>query len=242
MSDLERGSRAQCIKFITGAPSVVAGRINQLTGHHADVDPAKPLYFPKSEHYPEEAELGVTEGLLTSCQRELITKWWLAVPQHGGRPARTPNWDIAAKCTVGSRVGLILVEAKAHHAELHAGGGDAKDLNNRKRIGDAIIEANNGLNTTLPGWNLTSDSHYQLCNRFAWGWKVASLGVPVILVYLGFLNVKDMPKSHVFRTGQEWTSAVLEHAEGIVPRDAWEQKLDVNGTPLVPLIRSCPAS
>jgi hypothetical protein len=242
MSDLERGSRAQCINFVTDARSVVAERLSQLAGHHADIDPAKALYFPKCEHYPEEAELGETEGLLTNCQRELITKWWLAVPQHGGRRARTPNWDIAAKCTVGSRAGLILVEAKAHHAELHAGGSDAKDLNNRNRIGDAIIEANSGLNTTLPGWNLTSDSHYQLCNRFAWGWKVASLGVPVILIYLGFLNVEDMPKSHVFRTEQEWTSAVLEHAEGIVPRGAWEQKLDINGTPLVPLIRSCPAS
>jgi hypothetical protein len=240
MSDLERGSRAQCIKFVNDARDVVAERLSQLVGQRAEIDPVKALYFPKCEHYPEEAELGEAEGLLTNCQRELITKWWLAVPQHGGRRARTPNWDIAAKCTVGSRAGLILVEAKAHHAELHAGGNDAKDPDNRKSIGVAIIEANNGLNTALPGWNLTLDSHYQLCNRFAWGWKVASLGVPVILVYLGFLNVEDMPKSHVFRTGQEWKSAVLEHAEGMVPRGAWERNLDINGTLLVPLIRSWP--
>jgi crotonobetainyl-CoA:carnitine CoA-transferase CaiB-like acyl-CoA transferase len=34
----------------------------------------------------------------------------------------------------------------------------------------------------LPGWSLSVDSHYQICNRFAWAWKIASLGVPVVLI------------------------------------------------------------
>ncbi len=105
---------------------------------------------------------------------------------------------------VGLWPGLILAEAKAHYGELGSGGGVAKNHQNEKRIRDAIAEANHNLNRISYGWNLTADSHYQLCNRFAWGWKVASLGVPVILVYLGFLNVEDMPGYRVFRTDEEW--------------------------------------
>jgi hypothetical protein len=143
---------------------------------------------------------------------------------------------------VGLRPGLILAEAKAHYGELGSGGGGAKNSQNEARIRDAIAEANEHLSRISPGWNLTADSHYQLCNRFAWGWKVASLGVPVVLVYLGFLNVEDMPGYRVFRTDQEWENAVLEHAEGVVPHGAWNKPLDINGTPLVPLIRSWPAA
>lgn len=58
---------------------------------------------------------------------------------------------------------------------------------------------------------------------------------------MGFLNVQDMSKYRVFKTEQEWSSAMLQHAEGIVPRDAWGKELYVNGTPLIPLIKSWPA-
>ena len=35
-------------------------------------------------------------------------------------------------------------------------------------------------------------NHYSLCNRVAWAWKLAQLGVPVVWVYLGFLNATEM--------------------------------------------------
>jgi hypothetical protein len=143
---------------------------------------------------------------------------------------------------VGSRPGLILVEAKAHHDELdRAGKPESGNPKNDACIRTAIKEASDALEGSLSGWKLTADSHYQLCNRFAWGWKVASLGVPVILVYLGFLNVTDMPGRRVLKTGEEWVDAVYKHADGIVPRDAWGKELHINGTPLIPLIRSWPA-
>ena len=63
---------------------------------------------------------------------------------------------------------------------------------NHNQIGDAIQQANHGLEPLLPGWDLSRDSHYQLSNRFAWSWKIASMGVPVVLVYLGFLNADEM--------------------------------------------------
>jgi hypothetical protein len=229
-----RGSRAQCL----GLTESVADRLHKIVKPHATIEADRADYFPKGPDRSDEAKLGETEGLLSAKDREAVTAWWLA-----DRPgANTPNWDIASPCLVGSRPGLILVEAKAHYGELGSGGGAAKNPQNQVSIRDAIAEANQTLNRISSGWNLTADSHYQLCNRFAWGWKIASLGVPVILVYLGFLNVEDMPGSRVFRTDQEWQSAVLAHAEGVVPSAAWEQTLDVNGTPLVPLIRSWPAA
>jgi hypothetical protein len=68
----------------------------------------------------------------------------------------------------------------------------ANGLRNHDKIGSAIRQANTNLNLISPGWNLSGDLHYQLSNRFAWSWKLASLGIPVVLVYLGFLNANDM--------------------------------------------------
>lgn len=31
-----------------------------------------------------------------------------------------------------------------------------------------------------------------MSNRFAWAWKLATMEVPVVLVYLGFLNATEM--------------------------------------------------
>jgi hypothetical protein len=44
----------------------------------------------------------------------------------------------------------------------------------------------------MDGWTLSRDSHYQLTNRFAWAWKLASMGVPVVLGYLGFQGAAEM--------------------------------------------------
>lgn len=77
----------------------------------------------------------------------------------------------------------------------------------------------------------------QLCNRFAWAWKLASLGVPVVLIYLGFLDAVEM-EPRALASGNEWRQAVLEHSKGVVPEDAWEQIHEVGDTRLVALIRA----
>ncbi|HEY6267088.1 MAG TPA: hypothetical protein VIX11_02230 [Candidatus Acidoferrum sp.] len=66
----------------------------------------------------EEAKLGDSIGesrnFFSPDQREEVTRWWLAVRER----ANTPNWDIASSCTIDEKPGLLLVEAKAHRAEL----------------------------------------------------------------------------------------------------------------------------
>ena len=66
-------------------------------------------------------------------------------------------------------------------------------------------------------WGLLRDHHYQLANRFAWSWKLALVGVPVVLVYHGFLNAQEMaPKDVPLRSEGDWTRALKDHTRGIV--------------------------
>ena len=91
----------------------------------------------------------------------------------------------------------------------------------------------------MPGWHLSADRHYQLCNRVAWAWKLSNLGVPVVLVYLGFLNARDMAdQGQSFATARTWDECLRRDAQGIVPEAARGTRLDMRGTPLWLLVRS----
>jgi len=229
----QRGSRARCLS-LTEDPAAVS--LQSLVEPYATIDPARHMWMPKGLSQPQEAKLGETPGFLSFGQREVVTEWWLAV--RGG--ANTPNWDIACTATIGGREGLILVEAKAHANELKTNGKpDRGNEDNHARIAAAIGEANRGLNSILPGWALSRDSHYQLCNRFAWSWKIASLGFPVILLYLGFEHAEEMhDQGPPIADAGAWVGLVKDYGRGIVPEAAWENELLVTGTPLRPLIRS----
>lgn len=41
-------------------------------------------------------------------------------------------------------------------------------------------------------WAISRDSRYQKSNRFAWACKLAGLGLPVVLMYLGFVRADEM--------------------------------------------------
>jgi hypothetical protein len=187
-----------------------------------------------------EAQLHLSHELLPAKLCRQLETWWLE------RRATTPNWDIASTCTIGDRQGLLLIEAKAHDAELiNEEGGKRYDperasdggRRNHARITRAIAEANSVLNGIHSGWSLTSESRYQMANRFAWAWKIAALGRPVILVYLGFTNALEMAEhGNVLRDAAHWKDLVMNH--GGVPRTIWETPLDVGGQVLIPLIRN----
>ena len=88
-------------------------------------------------------------------------------------------------------------------------------------------------------WRLSAEHHFQLANRFAWSWKLATLGVPVVLLYLGFLNAVEMKdRGSPFEKDDDWRIALLEHCHGVIDVACWERTLDVGGTPLLPLIRT----
>jgi len=155
--------------------------------------------------------------------RDEITRWWLVYHER----ANTPNWDLLATCSVKDQRGLVLIEAKAHGNELKRDGkplspkASSRSRENHVQIGSAIQEACQGLNTPpWSGFKITRDSHYQLANRLAFAWKLATLGVPTVLMYLGFVGDTGIPAAESpFMSGDEWATAMKNYAKGVLPDD-----------------------
>jgi len=239
-----------------GERTTVADKLTELVGLPDVHVKAKDFWMPRGLPVPkangewdmspiEEAKLGESIGFLSDDRREQVTSWWLAVRER----ANTPNWDIASTCTIAGQDGLLLVEAKAHDAELEKDG-KALDANasdrsiaNHEQIGRAIHSASAGLNKAIAGWNLSRDSHYQLANRFAWAWKLASMGVPVVLVYWGFICAAEVNDRRGRRLGEpfadyaNWSRVLLEHSRNIVPEQAWDRDIEAGPAAIKPLIR-----
>ncbi len=224
-----RGSRFRCLLATSLPKPKFVEWMNSLIQPFAEVTVGD-KYMPEGFFQPDEAKLGETKGFLDGDQRQTVTRWWLAVRRN----ANTPNWDFVSTCKVGEREGLVLLEAKAHAGELKPDDCcGARNQENRERISQAIGEASRALGS---GWSLRADRCYQLSNRFAWSWKIASLGKPVVLVYLGFRNAHEMQER--FQDDAAWEHSLLEYADGCVPGTAWNSRIMVNGTPLIPLIRT----
>jgi len=188
-----------------------------------------------------EAQIDRDDCFVAMTVRRALVEWWLAV---AGPTSRTPQWDVASTCSIEGRNGLVLVEAKAHSNELSTAGKSKphseNGWKNHDRIGSAIAQANIGLQRAAGGsWALSRDRCYQLSNRFAWSWKLVSLGVPVILIYLGFLKAGEMaPDGELFWSENDWETTLRGHARGVCDDACWGMRVDVNGAPLRPLIRA----
>jgi len=228
-----KGSRLRCLLLTHRSKVDMAKFFNSL------VTPAAVVtneigWAPRGFLHPDEAKIGETSGFLTDDQRGDITNWWLTKP---GR-ANTPNWDLVCKCMVGDRPGLILVEAKAHENEMKSRDDiSAAKGENAASIAKALSQATAGWNAMMPGFNLMANSHYQLSNRFAFAWKLATMKIPVILVYLGFLDADEM-SGRKLRDHAQWRKCVVDRSKGVIPAEAWDRTFDIDGTPLTVLIRS----
>jgi len=237
--DRLRGSLLRCLLLTGGPPHHVAELLTNLARLPDVVVSPHDNWMPRGLTDWRESTLVGSRHFLPSTESKALTEWWLEKP----RGAMLPNWDVASTCTIEGVRGLLLVEAKAHSNELsEAGKAQPTTSNsqlNHKRIGLAIDQANSGLNGVLAGWALSRDSHYQICNRFAWVWKLTALGVPTILVYLGFLNATEMlDQGRPFDDSKAWQACIRNHAKAIVPEEAWEKRLEIAGTPVWFLIRS----
>ena len=248
--DKDRGSRPRCVLLADGARSEVADRLTGLVGLPDVTVTADDCWMPCGKPVrmhngwnpgpAAEARLDRDEGFLRPEAQRQLRHWWLAAAPG----ANTPNWDLAATCNIEGKCGLLLVEAKAHANELSTAGKStprsANGWKNHEQIGAAIAQANAGFQRDAGGsWGLTRDRHYQLSNRFAWSWRLTSLDVPVVLVYLGFLNAEDMERDGpLFLSESDWGRAIKDHARGIVPAAFWEKRLVLNGMLFRPLIRA----
>ncbi len=244
----KRGSRPRCNLLVDDSKEEVARRLTELIdmpnievcANDTWLPLGKPVKLPngKWDKSPaSEAELDKEGSPLPGDIRIKLRKWWLAT----GRNPRTPNWDIVSTCSINGEMGLLLVEAKAHAAELAPRSDRCGSSNdeNRAKIAKAISQANTGLHiATEAQWNLSRDHHYQISNRFSWAWKLASLGVPVVLMYLGFLNAQDLTGKTLFQSWDDWERCVKEYGKNVVDNGCWDQLLNIDGTPMLPIIRS----
>ena len=239
-----RGSKPRCHLLTHGSAVEVAARLTSLAAPFARVS-SQDSWMPQGFAELEEAQLHNAARLLNPRISAQLRDWWLApASQHG----KTPNFDIASTCTIEGVRGLLLVEAKAHDEELNkeiAGRGLTFNASeDRKRshttISAAIASAVNGLElATSLSCRISRDSHYQMSNRFAWSWKLTELGVPVVLIYLGFLNANEMrDKGMPFADHAAWEGLVKSHSEPLFPPEVWGRQWSCNERPFIPLIRS----
>lgn len=233
-----KGSRLRCMMLTSAPDRQVAKVLSNLIYPFATVATSD-VWMPRGFQKPDEAKLGESRGFLSNKHQETITAWWL---KKRGK-ANTPNWDIASTCTFRGRKGIVLVEAKAHQEEFKVKGDNcgSENIDNQIQIKSAISEAKHALNadpqTCFSGWSLSDSGSYQLSNRFSWAWKLASLGIPVILVYLGFLNAAEMAGT-ILTSTEQWHDCVVERSKGIVPAEVWDRSLQIGKVPLIPLIRA----
>lgn len=235
----KRGSRPRCVLLTEGSSDEVADRLTRLVDIPDVKVSFRDSWMPCGKRKVAEAQLGnrnQVNHLVSGDIQQQLQQWWLEVP------ATTPNWDIASTCTIQSKPGLLLVEAKAHLKELCPALDKCGSTNpgNRKQIFRALAEAATELEmTTGKPWNLSRDHHYQISNRFAWSWKLASLRIPVVLLYLGFLNAEEMAdQKSLFHTKDEWEMSLKGYGSEIVDNNCWREWQYVVGTPLLPLIRA----
>jgi len=239
-----RGSKPRCHLFTHGSLAAVAARLTRLCAPFGHVT-ATDKWMPRGFDDVTEAQLDKAPSLVTPALGKQLHEWWLGKGRHEGM---TPNFDIASTCIIGGQPGLMLVEAKAHDRELidaEAGRVVSKDASPERAatqvpIGQAIEDANRGLAAaTSQAWKLDRDSHYQMSNRFAWSWKLAELGVPVILVYLGFLRAVEMEdKGKLILSQADWEQTVMAHSQPLFPAKIWNNNWAVGGVSLIPLIRT----
>ena len=239
-----RGSKPRCHLMTHGPAKQCANRLEALAAPFAQVFTSD-RWMPRGFDDVEEAQLDKATRLLDPNLRTELAAWWLA---PASRQAMTPNFDIATTCMIEGRPGLILVEAKAHDEELKkeaAGRSLSADASDDRKashetIGAAIRSACSSLSdeTSLP-WRISRDSHYQMSNRFAWTWKLATLGIPVVLIYLGFLKADEMAdRGQPFMEPSGWGRLVLSHSQSLFPPDVWNRQWSVRGVPFIPLIRA----
>ncbi len=246
----QTGSKPRCHLLTSGTKLEVAQRLTTIIEPWGEVLPSD-SWMPDGFDHRDEAQLHAAKQLIPDPQvRTALLNWWLASPASN---STTPNWDIASTCLIGGKAGLVLIEAKAHDVELRKeeggkplqGKGDKgvsiDSRRNHVRIGASIQDASLALcGETKLAWALSRDWNYQMANRFAWAWKLAELGTPVILVYLGFTGCEEMrdgTSQLPIASKEDWEEMVQTHSQPLFSGEVWNRKWTVHGQSLIPLIR-----
>ena len=221
-----KGSQQRCLLLTSMGKDILQDALSKIIGQQTlsdlkiiftdDFD-----YYPKGLINPREIELD-KEMMPVGGSIEYSNKlnnWWLHEKNR-----KTPTWDLVCKAEIEGCPGLILIEAKAHISELlrkRDKTGAKKDSPNYIKIENALSEVSTAYN-----YSLSADNHYQLSNRIAWSIKLASMGISVVLLYLGFIDTKEMDdkKSDLIKDLRQWKKIVGDFSEEIGFKN-WENRI-----------------
>jgi len=236
-----KGSRHSVIKLVESNDFIA--NVNKLIKATKAKITVYDNWMPKSLHHVKEAQL--KDFLRYNFTPQLsadIVSWWL----H--KNSTSPNWDLISTCTINGKRGILLVEAKAHWDELDKEShgkkikseASANSKKNHEKIAEAINEANTIIKNTYPQINISRDNCYQLSNRVAHAWWLASQGIPVVLVYLGFLNCYDMDynKRRLFKNDEDWQTCFNEHAQNVGVDTITDNWVDCGESEFITICRS----
>ncbi len=237
----EKGSQRAMFKLIDSEKFLTS--INDLIKPNAEIS-VYDNWMPKSLQNDKEAELKNFLKYNFDLQMyNKIVSWWLHVD------STTPNWDLVSTCTIDGKRGILLVEAKAHEKELneesHGKRLDKKKasedtIRNHIKIGEAIKEANDEIIKQFPEISISRNECYQLSNRVAHAWWLANQGIPVVLMYLGFLDCHDMNdgKYKLLNSQEDWKNCLLNHAKKVGVDSIIDEWVDCVESKFITICRS----
>ncbi|CAN5514922.1 hypothetical protein BH10BAC5_BH10BAC5_24000 [soil metagenome] len=148
-----------------------------------------------------------------------LEDWWLG---SSIKKYLTPKWDLISTCTIAGQKGILLVESKAHWDELKTTGKIYKQNYSKvermfhKKICNAIEGANYAISIEKPGVSITPFTCYQLSSHISHAYFLAQNGIPVVLLYLGFVNASYKMKKiglKPFRTKDDWQTCFRNAAK-----------------------------
>lgn len=99
-------------------------------------------------------------------------------------------------------------------------------LRHHDKIGDAVSEARGALSNYCSDVMVSRDNHYQLSNRIAYTWKLASMGIPTILLYLGFINDPAwISINDHFKSDQKWIEETKNYFAQVGASELLDKKI-----------------
>ena len=215
-----RGSQKHVLDLLDSGQTGISSLNAFLAPFECQISSAD-VYRPTGRPEPKEYYLPkfCNEFCTSFLDSAPIVDWWVRSPW------RPPTWDLISTFTTNQdQRGVLLVEAKAHENEFDWGGKSQKthasigSKSNHTQIVGCLNEANKALNDSFDGYfGLAVDSHYQLSNRVAHLWKLATCKIPVILLYLGFCGDREIEPSY-FRDEEHWQRSMGGYLQGVVPQ------------------------
>jgi hypothetical protein len=189
----ERGSKRWIQHFVNRDPEALSTAIDR-----PGVKWCSPLEIDEFAEYSDEDALNLFK--LRPAVR-LLKPFW---------PPRGPRWDAVGQAGTGE---IVLVEAKAHIAEIITPASKASEESSRL-IGQSLIETAEALGAR-DGHVDWSRTFYQYTNRLAHAYFLSQINkIPTLLVFLCFVGDRDMDGPADKR---EWVAAlaVLHEAIGL---------------------------